>query len=75
LTLSPTADEATLTWNSLSGRSYSVHYSDELFVWHLAEESVPAADDDATSWIDDGSKTGFPPSLVHRRYYRVSENP
>lgn len=29
----------------------------------------------ATSWIDDGSKTGVPPSLVPRRFYRIFGNP
>jgi membrane-bound inhibitor of C-type lysozyme len=74
LTLSPTGDVATLTWNSLPGRSYSVYHSEDLFTWHLAEESV-FADDDGTSWIDDGSETGVAPSLVRRRFYRILENP
>jgi len=28
-----------------------------------------------TSWTDDGSKTGVPPSLAPRRFYRILENP
>ena len=30
---------------------------------------------ETTSWLDDGSLTGVPPSLAPRRFYRVLENP
>ncbi len=69
----PGSDEATLTWSSLDNSFYWIFHSDDLLTWHLAEGSVPSAGDTTTSWTDDGSLTGVPPSLVPRRFYRVCE--
>ncbi len=73
--LRPAEDEATLTWSSLPYRTYSVFYSEDLLSWDLADGAVPSAILETTSWLDDGSKTGVPPSEVSRRFYRVLENP
>jgi len=71
----PAVDERTLTWSSLADRTYSIFHSDDLLTWHLADDALPSAGNTTTSWIDDGSKTGVPPSLVPRRFYRILENP
>lgn len=64
----------TLTWSSVSDRSYCVCYSDDLLGWHLAAAGVPSAGDWTTSWTDtEGSGTGIPPWLVGKRFYRVVE--
>jgi hypothetical protein len=69
------AGPATLTWSSWAQRSYSIFHSEDLVTWHLADGNVPSAGYMTTSWTDDGSLTGIPPSLVPRRFYRVLENP
>jgi hypothetical protein len=74
LEFGPAVDQATLTWSSLPDRSYSIFYSADLLAWHLADGNVPEHKM-TTSWIDDGSLTGVPPSLVPLRFYRVLENP
>jgi hypothetical protein len=71
----PSADEMALTWSSLADKSYSIFYSDDLLTWHLAVESFASAGPTATSWIDDGSLTGAPPSVALRRFYRILEKP
>jgi hypothetical protein len=72
----PAAGQMTLTWSSWHRRDYSVFYSDDLLTWHPAHHAVPGAEDDTTSsWTDDGSLTGLPPSLAPRRFYRLLENP
>ncbi len=71
---SPDTGEATFTWSSFRRRKYSVYYSDDLISWHLATD-IRSTTDTTMSWIDDGSLTGIPPSLVPSRYYRVLENP
>ena len=75
LTLGPTSDEITLTWSSIPSESYSIFYSYDLVTWQLADGNVPSAGDQTTSWVDNGTKTGVPPSLVRFRFYRVMENP
>ncbi len=71
----PAADEATLTWSSIAGSTYVILYSEDLLIWILADAAVPSVGNQTTSWIDDGSKTGVPPTLAPRRFYRVLENP
>ena len=71
----PEPGEATLTWSSLAEKSYSIFYSDDLLTWLPAENAIPSAGSTTTSWIDDGYKTGMPPSSVPRRFYRIVENP
>jgi len=71
----PTPDQTTLTWSSLSERSYSIFWCDDLLTWHLADGAILSAGDMTTSWVDDGSKTGIPPFLAPRRFYRILENP
>jgi hypothetical protein len=77
--------QPSLIWASFYYRSatfydhstYSVFYSDDLINWHLADPKVNPWDPSLpyTTWVDDGSKTGVPPSLAPRRFYRVLENP
>ncbi len=75
LTLGPGPVETTFAWSSLAERTYSIFYSDDLLTWTLAVEAFPSSGNQTTSWIDDGSLTGLPPSLVVRRFYRILENP
>ncbi len=75
LTRGPTPDQTTFTWSSLSQKTYSIFYSSDLLTWHLGVEAFPSSGNTTTSWTDDGSKTGLPPSLVPRRFYRILENP
>lgn len=70
----PGTDEAIFTWSSLADKAYSIFYSDDLHTWHLAVENFPSAGNQTTSWSDDGTLTGVPPSLAPRRFYRVLEN-
>jgi hypothetical protein len=70
----PGPNQSTLTWSSLADKSYSIFCTDDLLTWHLVVENSPTAGNETTSWTDDGSKTGVPPSLAPRRFYRVLEN-
>ncbi len=74
LRFGPGAD-ATLTWSSLFGSSYSIFYSDDLLTWHLADGNVPSMGFETTSWTDEGSRTRIPSSLASRRFHRILENP
>ncbi len=66
------AGAMTLTWSSVSDRSYSVYSSDDLLTWHLAAGGVPSAGDWTTSWTDTGvSGTRIPAGFVGKRFYRV----
>jgi hypothetical protein len=72
----PLPRQTTLTWSCTYEETYSVFYSDDLLTWHLAQGNLgPGYNSPLLSWIDDGSKTGVPPSLVPRRFYRILENP
>ncbi len=70
----PGTDEAVFTWSSLADKTYSIFYSPDLLTWHLVVENFPSAGNETSSWIDDGSLTGLPPSLAPLRFYRVLEN-
>ncbi len=74
-TLEPIAGRALLTWSSLADKTYSILYTDDLPNWHTAIDRFPSFGDTTTCWVDDGSLTGIPPSLVPRRFYRILENP
>ncbi len=67
--------DTTFTWSSLAEKTYSIFYTDDLLTWHLAIASFLSSGNQTTSWIDDGSKTGVPPSLIPRRFYRLFESP
>jgi len=71
----PDTDEAIFTWSSFADKTYAIFHTDDLLTWHLAVESFPSAGNQTTSWTDDGSLTGLPPSLAPRRFYRLLENP
>jgi hypothetical protein len=74
LTRGPDPDQTTFTWSSLSDKTYSIFYSSDLLSWHLAIATFPSSGNTTTSWTDDGSLTGLPPSLVPGRFYRILEN-
>ena len=69
------SDDAIFTWRSLADKTYSIFYTHDLFNWHIAIANFPSSGNQTTSWTDDGSLTGIPPSLVPRRFYRLLENP
>jgi hypothetical protein len=71
----PVADDMIFTWSSIADKTYSIFYSADLLTWHLAADNLPSAGDMTTSWIDDGSLTGTPPSAASGRFYRMLENP
>ncbi len=71
----PGTGEATLSWSSVRGSMYVILYSEDLSTWVLADGGLASWGDKTTSWTDDGSKTGAPPSLAPRRFYRILENP
>lgn len=73
--LDPTAGHATLTWSSFGYSTYDVLFSDDLLTWRLAQAGLRSYNRGFISWIDDGSRTGSPPSLAGRRFYRVLGNP
>jgi hypothetical protein len=73
--LEPIPGMAVLTWSSLEANTYSIFYTDDLFTWHLAIEDFPSFGNTTTSWLDDGTLTGLPPSLAAKRFYRILENP
>lgn len=63
-----------LTWSSLSGRTYSILYSDDASTWGTAEKGIISWGDMTTSWMDSPSSgTQPPPGQAPRRYYRVVE--
>jgi hypothetical protein len=68
-------DEVTLTWSSLADTTYSIFYCSDILSWQLAVDDFPSAGNGVTSWTDDGSLTGVPPSLAPCRFYRILENP
>jgi len=71
----PGTHEAIFTWSSLSNKTYSIFYTDDLFTWHTAIDNFPSSGNTTTSWLDDGSLTGVPPLLAPKRFYRLLENP
>jgi hypothetical protein len=75
LTTGPNPDQTTFTWSSLADKTYSIFYTDDLLTWHLAVPSFPSSGNQTTSWLDDGTLTGLPPSLSRIRFYRLLENP
>jgi pectin methylesterase-like acyl-CoA thioesterase len=72
--LEPAAGGVTLTWSSLSGRGYSILWSQDLHNW-LPAVQVPSAGNTTTSWMDDGSQTGGSPPQSPHRFYRIQELP
>ena len=65
----------TITWTSVEGKLYAVHYSNDEFgdsmSWTLAENGIPASGTGTNMWTDDGSMTGGAPDTVPHRYYRL----
>jgi hypothetical protein len=73
--IEPIPGMAVLTWSSVEAKTYSIFYTDDLFTWHLAIDNFPSFGNTTTSWLDDGTLTGVPPSLVPKRFYRLLEKP
>ena len=67
LRVAHTPDKATITWNSRSGKSYSVVYSSDLVDFIEATDGVESAGDE-TSYEDDSITPD-----VKVRYYQVFE--
>ena len=63
-----------LSWSSLSGRTYSILYSDDASTWGTAGKGVISWGDMTTSWMDSPSSgTQPPPGQARRRYYKVMD--
>lgn len=63
-----------LTWSSLTGKAYSVFYSEDAVRWFTAETGIVSWGDTTTCWINSPfSGTQPPPGQVRRRYYRTVE--
>ena len=62
----------TMTWSSLTGKTYAVYFSSDMMAWQLAAASVPSAGDTVTTWLDPTAPLVSPE--VHGRYYRILEN-
>lgn len=65
----PAGGNFSITWSSISGRSYDVQMSEDLSSWMNIETVTGAAG--TTTWTDDGSMTGDLPSDVAKRFYRI----
>ena len=62
--------DMTISWGSISGKTYDVYYSDTLQGTYTDVADVVASGD-TTSWVDDGSATGSHPDSVVARFYKV----
>lgn len=64
------AGTATVTFPTVTGRTYRVLHSPHLLSWAPGSPPIPGTGA-VESWTDDGSTTGSPPSALNRRYYRI----
>ena len=64
------AGTTTVTFPTVTGRTYRVMYSHDLLIWHPGSSSV-AGTGAPMQWLDDGTVTGSPPSLATKRFYRM----
>lgn len=64
------AGTATVTYNTVVGRSYRVWYSPDLLDWQPGSSSAIGTGS-ALSWTDDGTTTGTAPSQELKRFYRI----
>jgi hypothetical protein len=62
--------DVTLTWSSLSGKTYAVRFSEDMVTWELAAEGVPSMGDSVTTWLDIGA---IPSPGMVKRFYKVEE--
>jgi len=69
-----TGDSVTLTWESLPGLPYQVHYSSNAIDWLSVNHTVSNLLTTA-SWTDDGSLTGGVPAAHASRFYRIALTP
>ncbi len=64
-----------LTWHSVSGKEYTVYYSDDPFdssmTWIIADDNIPASGTGTNTWVDDDTMTGSAPATVPHRYFKV----
>lgn len=70
----PGSREATVTWRSSEGTSYSVDASNDLLNWSELDDAVAGEAGDTTSFTEDFDAAPLPAD-VSRRYYRVRRNP
>jgi hypothetical protein len=65
----------TITWKSVSGKNYSVYYSDEVMggamTWTLAEGNIAGSGTGENTWTDDGTHTTPAPGNCTRRQYKI----
>lgn len=64
------AGTATVTFSTVTGRTYRVMYSPDLLSWQPGSATV-AGTGATMQWIDDGTVTGTPPSNAGKRFYRM----
>jgi hypothetical protein len=64
------AGTATVSFPTITGRTYLVKYSSDLLNWSPAS-SVLTGTGSVMNWTDNGTTTGTPPSAATRRFYRV----
>jgi hypothetical protein len=60
----------TITFETITGRTYRILYSNDLLSWQTASTSM-AGTGATMMWVDDGTGTGSAPSAVTKRFYRV----
>jgi hypothetical protein len=60
----------TVTFETITGRTYRVLYSGDLLSWQPGSASV-AGTGATMMWVDDGTGTGLPPWATTKRFYRV----
>lgn len=71
--LDPQTGDATVTWSSLTGKTYCIYRSSDMLTWELSAEGIGSNGDTVTTWIDPGA--GLRSSGVLRRYYKATESP
>jgi hypothetical protein len=65
-----------ITWQSIAGATYTIHFADSLTAaWNTLTTLTGTGD--LMEWLDDGSKTGTPPTAASalKRFYRLSGRP
>ena len=64
------AQDVTVQFQTIEGRTYSVAYSENLVDWSIAETGIEG-DGSLLQWTDDGSQTNTHPATEPRRFYRI----
>ena len=69
-TYTPLAGTATVSFPTVTGRTYRVMFSPNLLGWQPASAALPGTGATLV-WTDDGSSTGTPPAGAGLRFYRI----